>query len=102
MAHEDRLIKIASMHMFAWKSLMYYKWKNPSSNRNLTKDASMAILTFRVENSWYAIFSSRQAYRMRTTTHFVLWTDSIKIKQRGTGKNRTKKQNSVPSLVKFY
>ena len=68
----------------------------------LTKDASIANLTFRVENSWHAIFSSRQVYRMRTTTHFVLWTDRIKIKQRGTGKNRTNKQNNAPSLVKFY
>ena len=101
-APEDRFVKIASVHMFSWKSLMYYKWKNPSSIRNLTKDASIANLTFRVENSWHAIFSSRQVYRMRTTTHFVLWTDRIKIKQRRTGKNRTNKQNNAPSLMKFY
>ena len=58
--------------MFSGKSLINYKWKKPSSNRNLTKDASIANLTFRVENSWHAIFSSRQVYRMRTTAHFVL------------------------------
>ena len=101
-APEDRFIKIASVHMFSWKSLMYYKWETPSSIRNLTKDASIANLTFRVENSWHAIFSSRQVYRMRTTTHFVLWTDRIKIKQRRTGKNRTNKQKKAPSLMKFY
>ena len=101
-APEDRFIKIASVHMFSRKSLMYYKWKNPSSIRNLTKDTSIANLTFRVENSWHAIFSSCQVYRMRTTTHFVLWTDRVKIKQRGTGKNRTNKQNNAPSLMKFY
>ena len=101
-APEDRFIKIASVHMFSWKSLMYYNWKNPSSIRNLTKHTWIANLTFRVENSWHTIFSSCQVYRMRTTTHFVLWTDRVKIKQRGTGKNRRHKQNNAPSLMKFY
>ena len=95
-------LKLLRCICFRGKALCIISGKNPSSNRNWTKDASIANLTFRVENSWHAIFSSRQVYRMRTTTHFVLWTDRIKIKQRRTGKNRTDKENNAPSLVKFY